>query len=383
MPPSRFVEVTRPSQALVDVSARAPGHYHVALVDALLRCSVPAAGHLGPLRCTVVRRGLLRVPMAARLRVLPRRHRPDLETVGSQLVQQWGALAGRSTRLPERLDDVSMLCLPRSLGWLLFAFGDGAHPIVVCKVPGDDDPRADEEAAVLRSLEQLPFVPTYLGTVGNGRVQSALPGLPLHFEPLRLAGASEAAWGPQLSQATAILAELGTATLSRDRTVALTSLSPEAEELVSPAVASLAAGAIERLRLARVSVIVHGDASPQNLLVSGGTVTGLVDWELARPGLPGTDVLNLVQSVFEQRLGLRRWKEEEIARAFDAAWDHAPLFTNARRAVTYSAEQSGLSVRDLEIAFFVRRLQRRVDRPDRYVVSPALAARMLERACGS
>jgi hypothetical protein len=133
-------------------------------------------------------------------------------------------------------------------------------------------------------------------------------------------------------------------------------------------------------------VTCHGDVSAQNLVVRNGRVSGLVDWELARRGLPGADVLNLVQSVFEQRLGLVRWDAGDVLEAFSAAWDAAPLFTGGRRAAGGAAEAVGLDgdlVPDLEIAHFVRRLQRRVDRPTHYLGGPRMAAGMLERVCAS
>jgi aminoglycoside phosphotransferase (APT) family kinase protein len=43
--------------------------------------------------------------------------------------------------------------------------------------------------------------------------------------------------------------------------------------------------------------LVHSDVNPKNLLVDGrtGKVTGLLDWEFAHAGLPGTDLGNLLR----------------------------------------------------------------------------------------
>jgi hypothetical protein len=115
-------------------------------------------------------------------------------------------------------------------------------------------------------------------------------------------------------------------------------------------------------------------------------VSGLVDWELARRGLPGADVLNLVQSDFEQRLGLVRWSAEEVLEAFSAAWDAAPLFVEGRRAAKVAAAAVGLDsglFPDVEVAHFARRLQDRVDRPAQFLGGPRMAAGVLERASAS
>jgi aminoglycoside phosphotransferase (APT) family kinase protein len=47
----------------------------------------------------------------------------------------------------------------------------------------------------------------------------------------------------------------------------------------------------------RRTCLVHGDLNPKNLLVDPGTleVTGLLDWEFAYAGLPGTDLGNLLR----------------------------------------------------------------------------------------
>lgn len=380
----RYVELRRPRPVLVDVAAPHPGRYYVALVDALLRCSLPAAGRLGPLRAAVARHGLARAPLRAALSLTPARDRPELDQLRRDLVAGWAALAQASDRLPADPPELAMLSLRRSLGRLVFVFGDAPNPLLVCKIPDGDDGRVDDEAAVLEKVRGLGLAPRYLEEVAGARVQEALPGHPMPLQPLASDSAAVAAWGGPLTDAAALLHGLSKATY-RAEGVDI-DFSGAARSLLTTQAATRVTAALERLRHVNASVLCHGDASPQNLMVTSGGVSGLVDWELARRGHPGADVLNLVHSVFEQRLGLAHWTSAEVLAAFSVAWDTSPLFVEGRRAAREAIEAVGLTgdiAADVEIAHFARRLHRRAARPAHYVGGVRMAAGMVERVCAS
>ncbi len=70
------------------------------------------------------------------------------------------------------------------------------------------------------------------------------------------------------------------------RTAVDTPAAPVVERAVEAVLAS--AGVLDRLPGARV---VHGDVDPANVLVAGGRLTGLLDWDLAAAGDPAWDLL--------------------------------------------------------------------------------------------
>jgi hypothetical protein len=305
-----------------------------------------------------------------------------MDSLRQALIEGWGDLAASSGRLPASAPELSLLCLRRSLGWLVFAFGPAEDPLLVCKVPDADDPRVDEEAEILRSVEHLGFAPRYLGRVSRARVQEALPGRPMRLAPLAASQAVAAGWDGQLAAVADALLRL--AQRSTGPGLPPRALSPEAESLLSPSTVARVLASVERLARLDVSVLCHGDTSAQNVLTHEGQVSGLVDWEFAARGTPGSDVLNLAHSVFEQRLGLLRWREAEVVDAFAAAWTAAPLFVEGRRAARAAAAAAGVPdslAGDIEIAVYARRLQRRVDLPEKYLVGAEMAASMLETVC--
>jgi hypothetical protein len=336
------------------------------------------------MRAAVARHGLARWPVSTLVGLSRSRHRPDMAQLTQNLVDNWGELTARSDRLPAEPPELSLLCLRRSLGWLLFAFGDAEHPLLVCKVPDGDDPRVDQEADVLLAVAGLGVAPAFLGRAGAARVQEGLPGRPLWLSPLPTRVASDAAWDGSLAAVADRLMALGQATAGPGWTPM--ALSPEAESLLSPSTRAMVRSSVARLEKHNLSVLCHGDTTPQNIMTFEGTISGFVDWEFAERGAPGSDILNLTQSVFEQRLGLLRWREREVVDAFAAAWTTAPLFVEGRGAARAAAEAVGLSgtlAEDVEIVEYALRLQGRVDRPDDYLVGPQMAASMLTTVCRS
>jgi aminoglycoside phosphotransferase (APT) family kinase protein len=132
-------------------------------------------------------------------------------------------------------------------------------------------------------------------------------------------------------------------------------------------------------------VLRHGDTSAQNCLFEEERLSGLVDWEIARPqGAPGFDILNAAVALLDHGVGLVNWSEDRAVTCFETAWKNSPFFDRARAAARESVEAAGATARDyerLEIAFFARRLASRLADPDYYATGPASAARMLEIAC--
>jgi hypothetical protein len=324
------------------------------------------------------------MPLSVLLTFGRRREYPELDRLRDELAGAWQELARHSVRIPAEPPDLALMVLRRSAGRLVFVFGSDPDPLLVCKIPEGDDPRVDAEAAVLEELSALGFAPRHLGHVGSARVQEALPGHPLRLDPLTYDAVLTATWDEPLAEAAAMLERLGVA--SRGDSPPIDDLSAAAESLLTPRTVTRVRSSLHRLRAAGISVTCHGDVSAQNLMVRNGRVSGLIDWELARRGLPGADVLNLVQSDFEQRLGLVRWSAAEVLQAFSAAWDAAPLFVEGRRAAKVAAEAAGLDgdlFPDVETAHFARRLQERVDRPTQFLGGPRMAAGILERVGSS
>jgi hypothetical protein len=111
----------------------------------------------------------------------------------------------------------------------------------------------------------------------------------------------------------------------------------------------------------------------------------LVDWELAQArGVPGFDILNFAVAYLEHSLGLKRWSEHAALESFKAAWDSSTFMKGARESARAAA--AAIEVPDghqdsLEVAFFARRLGRRLARPGGYGTGPETAAKMLEHVC--
>ena len=187
---------------------------------------------------------------------------------------------------------------------LLFAKG-GSAPERVAKVPTTEAAalRVEAEAAVLRELALLDLGPL-AGTVprvlamadDRGRpvlVTTALPGRQMlaAYHTWRHT-ARPAAVRADFTAAGGWLAELVERTVGGDADLA-TMLDGTAAKLERRFCADPALGAdLEHLAGLRAELsghrvrlaCVHGDFWPGNLLVDGGTISGVVDWESARLG---------------------------------------------------------------------------------------------------
>jgi hypothetical protein len=385
VPAHQYVEMQRPWRATVDVSSRHPSRYLGLLMTQALRNSLPARRRLGAVQAAAARRGLLRAPVTVAAQARRRVGQPALDDLRRALTERWPELAAGSPRLPARPPELSVLMLPRSAAETVFVFGEPTHPLLVCKLPRGDDPRAAAEHAALQRLDPTGLAPRALGRVGEAWVQEGLPGEPVLTRPVRVADAAALEWLPVHESCTAALSALAAATCEPLRPAELAPLRDDLRDVRLPravrAAVDDALGALERLE---VSVLRHGDTSPQNCLVDDGALVGLVDWELAQQGALGFDIWNLTLASLEQGIGLVAWSDDVVGTAFRSAWHGSPFFRAARSAARASAAQAGVDseLHDaLEVAFFARRVARRVQRPASYAVGPQLAIDMLTAVC--
>jgi hypothetical protein len=167
----------------------------------------------------------------------------------------------------------------------------------------------------------LPSVPRLLGQGTEGlaawTLESLLPGRP----PTRVTPAlveTTAAFCaalPRRAEPPAALAEhLGA------MAAAMPDLAGPLEEL-----RSRAAPVVARLP----AVLAHGDLWDSNLLVDGGGLTGVVDWDAWHPsGVPGADLLHLVAvarsraegRTFAELMPHRPWRDPLFAAPMSAYW---------------------------------------------------------------
>ncbi len=131
----------------------------------------------------------------------------------------------------------------------------------------------------------------------------------------------------------------------------------------------------------------HRDLSAQNWLVDGSSFVGIVDWETADlGGVPGHDALQAAVALLEHGVALRRWSQDEVVRTFRQAWPDEPIFSLARtwhRECVRAATGSDRLADPLVIAFFARRLGRRISGGGPETLSVSTLAAMLEVVTGS
>ena len=385
----RYVEVPHPWRAAIDVTSRHPARFYAGLIGQTLRCGLPARRRFGPALAMAARTGLPEGPVARALIVRRRRERSDLDALLSDVETAWPSLAERLPQLPRSAPRLAALALHRRAALTVFVFGERAQPLLVLKVPAAGDTRVDTELAALEEAEPVRVAPRSLGRIGEARVQEALAGSALRAEPLTPELAERLRWGPELAELWAALARLSAGTAKPGAPDQLDHWLRAAGE--SGLLSSRASGLLDAARrdIARLEVCVleHRDTSPQNCLIEGGRLSGLVDWEngYSRGG-PGLDVWNVALAWLEVGVGLLRWSEELVEEAFRRAWAASPFYGEARRAARAAATAAGVPDRfhdALELAFFGRRLGSRAKSPAAFPTGPGTAARMLESVCRS
>jgi hypothetical protein len=382
----RYVQVRYPWAAAFASGPPQPLRYLALLIEQTLRYGMPARRY-GTVGAWAVRHALPRPLLAVSLRARRRVARPDLDELAAEVRGAWPRLADRGRWLPDRPPELSALALKRRSANTIFLFGDGAAPLVVCKIPRGEPDTLELEAEALSEAEPSGLGPRYLGRVGAAYVQEALPGAPLEVEPVTPDGAAALEWTSEhraLGDGFVRLAE------TTRRPGPPQELKPQVKAALEDAdlqrsIRELVRTALVDLEAFEPAVLRHGDTSAQNCLFEEGRLSGLVDWEIARPrGAPGFDVLNAAMALLDHGVGLVQWSEDRAVRAFEAAWKRSRFFEQARLSARESVEAAGGSTTDyerLEIAFFARRLASRLAEPEAYATGPASAARILEIAC--
>lgn len=389
MAASRWATISVPRRATFDTTRDEPSDYLIALLRQALRQGLPARRPAGPVMAWLGRHDFPGPPLAGVLRRMPARPDDALDALLRRLAEAWPQLAARSRALPDQPPQLTALAIQRSAARTVFVF-DRRLPLLVVKQPSGSRDGALAEVAALRGAEPADVAPRFLADLDGDLVQEGLPGEPLQVEPVTPGTAHALASGgsfPELGQALARLAAATAHTgpldhqLHRPVDAALRSglLSEAARRGVTAAQADLAQ--------LDVAVLQHRDLSAQNWLVGSTGFVGLVDWETAvEHGVPGFDALHAGVSLLEHGVGLVRWSEERVMQSFTGAWTSAPLFDDVREAFHRSARAAAVPDRLLEplqVAFFARRLGRRIQKPEGHAVGARTAARMLELVCGS
>ena len=382
----RYVQVSYPWSAAFEAGRPAPLRYLADLIRQTLRYGMPAKRY-GAAGAWMIRHGVPRALLTTALRARGRGPRPEIDSLIAAVSEAWGDLASRGRWLPAGPPELSALALKRRSALTVFLFGEGSAPLVVCKIPRAEPDSLELEARALGEAEPARVGPRFLGKVGDAFVQEALPGAPLNVAPVTPEEAAKLGWNVQHQELAAGFIRLAEVTRRPGppqelRPEVKTALGQADLEESLRARVSTALGELERFDFA---VLRHGDTSAQNCLFEKERLSGLVDWEIARPqGAPGFDILNAAVALLDHGVGLVNWSEDRAVTCFETAWKNSAFFDRARAAARESVEAAGATAGDyerLEVAFFARRLASRLADPEYYATGPASAARMLEIAC--
>lgn len=381
-----YAYVPYPWKALVGTVTPGPARFFSSLLHFAFTYSAPRGNRAAAIRRALGRRPPPASVLRAALRLAPRRERPDLDALALDLFAAWprllGGAAGSAVADPQVID---LLALERRSALTVFVFTGEDQPDLVAKIPRGDATGPTREAEALASAKGMAGAPRYLGRCRAAYVQEAVRGQPLPVRPLQPNRASEVRWEARHAELAEGLRALKVATTvprppqeaypERVREAALhPSLSADTRSAVTDA-----ADAVETLR---VSVLKHGDLSPQNCLFEEGRLAGIVDWESAIPhGTPGYDLLNAGMAELEHRLALYGSSPSEYRDAIVRAWSDSGFCASLRAGVADQLTAVDLHV-DLvpaiEVSFFARRLAHRLARPSGYVHRVEPAAEILQ-----
>ena len=379
----RYAQTTFPFTAAIDTSAPQPGRFLAGMVEQQLRYGHPSRRRGGPAWSLLARAGL---PIGAVSAVLGRSRpapRPDLDDLVDQVVADWPRLALSSRLLPERAPDLHALEVRRSAAMTVFLFGSDPHPLLVLKVPRTAKGTVAHETRALEAAAASGVTPRPLGRFGDAVAQEGRPGSPPPLVAIRPRSAAELAWPDAFDQLAEGLCELARTTAGPgqpfereaglERALSAPGLDSRTHDLVS--------AALRDARRVDRAVLRHGDLSGQNWLIHQGALSGIIDWETAIPaGVPGFDGWHAAQSWFEQGVGLVHWSPGAVAASFKRAWASSPFFAGARASGRTAAAAAGVpdSLHDaLEVAFYARRVSRRLAAPEAYTLTPETATAML------
>ena len=382
--PGRYARLPLPGQPTFTAHARQPAQYLGRLLTDRLRQGMPATRRVPVVHVLLARFAGPVVAMAARVPL--GRPEPDLDELVGLVQAAWPRLGVRGGRLPGDSPTLETLAVDGAMGRITFLFAGADHPLVVGKTPAG--PRATAVQNEVDALERLALTgvaPHHLGKVGTTQLQEGLPGRPL---PLQDLGRQPATWTTEMAAALRGLLEVTRATAE-----------PGVPDELDDVESRLAtAGGLESRTRARASealrraaghgatVLRHGDLSPQNVLCSGGRLTGIIDWERATTGgVAGFDLLHLAVSWIEKGIGsgTRRWTAAGADDRFAASWQGAfrdHVLERVGEALTSAGVDAG-ETEDMEVAFFARRFARRLAPTGYRHDALELAARNLETVC--
>ncbi len=381
----RYAFLRRPRPAWVDVGSPYPARLLLELHSHALNHGLPARRRGGPLLAPLGRRGLPVRGAAAALRRLPAGPVPQIDLLLDEVARSWPLLAASSDRLPAQAPDLSALVVQRTSGRYVFVLAGARHPVLLLK-PSPAEGRDDPEEVALRMAGAVGLAPRRLPSVAGLCVEEGLPGRPLWVLPPGRPG-----WSSDYAAAYdalgAGLVRLGEATARPGPHDLAHHLELVAPRLRSPATAAHVDAARRDLRSLDAVSLQHRDLSAQNWLVDGSALVGLVDWETAHPGgVPGHDALQAAVALLEHGVALRRWSQDEVVRSFAQAWPDEPLFALARswhRECVRAATGSERLAAPLVVAFFARRLARRISGGGAETLSVETLESMLEVVTGS
>ena len=382
-----YSSLRRPRPTCYDASVPQPAAFLACLLDHALNHGLPARRRGGPVLAVIGRHGLAPPVLATLLRGLPRRRSDRADRIVASMQAAWPVLAERSTRLTAEAPPLSLLEVGRSASRIVFLFGSEPFPLLVAKFPRGETAPTVREAEMLERVAVAGLAPRALGTVGGAWVQEGLPGLPARVDPVSSRTAGRMPWTSREEQLSAALTRLASSTahLGSTEEYLLQPLDRALDHPYPQADLRLLRAARNDLRRLRVVAVQHKDLSAQNWMVDDSRFVGLVDWEKAVPdGIPGFDDLHVAVAAVEHGVGLTRWSDHEVVASFREAWTSSPLFAGARAGARESARAAGVPealLEPLEVAFFARRLGRRLTGSSLRHLDVGSVAQMLSVVC--
>lgn len=381
----RYARLPLPGRPRYTAHAPAPAHHLGLLWEDRLRHGLPATRRFPRLR--VLATPMARPVVGTVARALPGRPDVELDRLLDDLRSGWSELAAASTHLPAAAPRLRVLAMDTTMGRLSFVFGDGPSPLIVGRTPSETGASSVHgEVRALQRLTDTGVAPRHLGRLGTTELQEGLPGRQMHLLPLQ---DHPVAWTHELEAALEGLTRVSRATaVDEPPAEELPTLTDMLSTVAAPSARSrrLGAQALRRVAAHPVSVLRHGDLSPQNVICRDSTLSGIVDWERAVPrGVAGFDPLHLAVSWLEKGIGsgTRRWSPDPVARRFRQCW--AGDFRDHVLAHVHDAlEAAGIDADagHVEVAFFARRFARRRLRPGDYTRTDLdIAASALEHVC--
>jgi aminoglycoside phosphotransferase (APT) family kinase protein len=370
----------------VGTSTPGPALFFSSLLHFAFTYSVPVGGPTAAVRRALGRRPPPESFLRSALRLAPRCERPDLDVLALDLFAAWPRLVGEqgSPPVPDPAT-IDLLALERRSALTVFVFTGDDQPVLVAKLPRGEAGGPAAEAEALQAARGLAGAPRYLGRCRDAYVQEMVRGAPLPVEPLRPGQASDIRWDEchaQLAEGLRALTVAARTPGSPQETHPARVSDAVRYPGLAPATRAAVLAAADAVEALPVSVLKHGDLSPQNCLFEGSRFAGIVDWESAiLRGTPGYDLLNAGVALLEHRLALYGSAPSEFQDAIVRAWSDSEYFAALRACIASEIRALDIDmsiVPAIEISFFARRLGHRLAEPERYFLGVEGAAGILE-----